>query len=184
MGRLIVNRRAISTIAVMVTAAAAGLLAAALLTSWIVVDVRTAGKDAVNLKLPIPLPLIRAAAAFIPKGKLGTVKLPPELEENRELILRGMRELLEAPDGTFVRVSSDEGKVLIEKRDRTLHVRVEAEDGRVHCAIPIEGVFKALERWDWEHVDPRLATRILSGAGRGPLVTVDQPDAHVAVSVW
>lgn len=178
------NRRAISTIAVVISAAAAGLLAAALFTSWIVVDVRTTGTDAVNLKLPVPLPLVRAATAFIPKEKLGTVKLPPELKENRELILRSLRALLEAPDGALVRVSSDEAKVLIEKKDRTLHVHVEAEDGRVHCAIPIKGVIKALERWDWEHVDPRLATRILASARRGPLVTVDQPDAHVAVSVW
>jgi hypothetical protein len=178
------NRRTLSTIGVILMAAAAGVLVAALLINWVVVGVHTTGAEAVDFKIPVPLPLIQSVLAFIPSSTFETAAIPPDVTAQREAILTSLRALADAPDATFVRVTSPDARVTIAKEGHSLHVNVEGEDGAVACVIPIDGTLKALERWDWKSIDPRIATRILASAHRGPLVTVDQPGAHVVISVW
>lgn len=178
------RERGTSTVAVVVAAAAAGLLAAALFTNWMVVDVHTTGPDAVNLKLPVPLPLIRTAVAFVPSDSLPPIDIPPEVKENRETILQALRELRDAPDTTLVRVRSDDANVVIEKKDKSLAIDVQAPDATVHCQVPLDGIVEALEKWDWETCNPQLALRVLAAAKHGPLVTVDSKEARVAIRMW
>lgn len=178
------RERGTSTVAVVVAAAAAGLLAAALFTNWMVLDVHTTGPDAVNIKLPVPLPLIRTAAAFVPSDSMPPLDIPPEVTANRETILQALRELRDAPDVTMVRVRTDDANVVIEKKDSTLIVDVQAPDAKVQCRVPLDGIVEALEKWDWKTCSPQLALRVLAKAKHGPLVTVDSEDARVAIKMW
>ena len=62
---------------------------------------------------------------------------------------------------------------------------VDAEDARVHCTIPVEGIHRALRKWDWQTFEPRLALKALHAADSGPLVEVHADDGtHVKITKW
>jgi hypothetical protein len=178
------RQRGATTLDAVVLAALLALLVAPLFMGWLVVDVRTPAPEQVNLKIPVPLGLIRLGLALAPDRELA-VEAPAELREQREVALAVLRALDESPDGTtFVRVTSPDASVRIAKEGGRLVVEVDAEDGRVRCNLRAAALRRALERWDWQEFTPDLALDLLAAAGPGQLVSVDAEDARVRISVF
>ena len=178
------RQRGASTLDVVVLAALLALLLAPLFMGWMVVDIRTPAPDRVNLKIPVPLGVVRLALALAPDREVA-VEAPAELRQQRDVALAVLKALDESPDGTtFVRVSSPDAKVRIAKEGGRLVVDVDADDARVRCNLRAAALRRALERWDWQHVGPDLALDLLAAAGPGQLVSVDADDARVRISVF
>jgi hypothetical protein len=178
------RQRGATTLDVVVLAALLALLVAPLLMGWLVVDVRTPAPDRVNLKLPVPLGLIRLGLALAPDRELA-VEAPVELRQQRDVALAVLRALEESPDGTtFVRVTSPDANVRIAKEGGRLVVDVDADDARVRCNLRADALHRALARWDWQQITPDLALDLLAAAGPGQLVSVDAEDARVRISVY
>jgi hypothetical protein len=188
------NQRGMSTLGAVLLAGTAGLLTATLMMDWMVVDVHVldvSHHDDIELDAPIhvkvPFPLIVAdvAASFIPDEAFEDAEVPPEVKEQRELILAVVQGLLDSPDATLVTVHTDEANVEIVKEGDTLRIAVDADDAVVRCNVPIEGVLEALEDWDWETFNPRMVLDVLHAAENGDLVTVATNDGvRVAIKMW
>lgn len=178
------NQRGISTLGAVVLAGLMGVATAAVVADWVVVDVQTLDEDAVHVIVPMPLVAADLALAFVPDEVFDDATLPPEVAANRDAILGAVRALADAPDATLVKVDSPDAVVEIAKHGSQLTVVVDADDARVRCAIPIDGVRDALEKWDWQRLDPRLLVDIVHAARPGTLVRVEAEDARVAVLTW
>ncbi|NOZ95921.1 MAG: hypothetical protein GXP47_14450 [Acidobacteria bacterium] len=167
-----------------VVAAALGLVVAAFIAQWVVVDVQASGRSAV--RVPVPLALLRAAAALVPGSVYRGARIPPELAARRSLILKAVTALRDSPDATLLTVRSREAKVSIVTRDGLLLVNAGSRsDGtNVRCRIPLNALHEALDRWDWKTVDPGTLLAMLGEAPRGPLVEVNAPETTVTISVW
>jgi len=167
-----------------VVAAALGLVAAAFIAQWVVIDVETSGRSA--FKAPVPLTLLRAAVALVPDSVYRDAQVPQELTAHRPSVLRAVTALRNSPDATFVTVRSEEADVSIAKQNGLLLVNVDSHDDAttVRCRIPVDGLYKALDRWDWKTVDPGAFLAILGDAPHGPLVQVAAPEATINVSIW
>jgi hypothetical protein len=176
------SQRGISTVPAILLAAAAGMVTALLMMDWVVVDVTTA--DTGHVVVPCPLMVPRLAAAFIPDDAFADAEIPAEMREQRPAVLAAVKELLDAPDGALVRVTDPETRVEITKSGRLLEIAVDADDAVVRCKIPIDGVYEALEEWDWQQVDPELLFDVLDRAPGGSLVSVKAEDANVDIRVW
>jgi multidrug efflux pump subunit AcrA (membrane-fusion protein) len=169
---------------VVVLAALLALLVAPLFMGWLVVDVRTPAPDRVDLKIPVPLGLIRLGLALAPDRAM-TVEAPAELRRQKDVALAVLRALDESPDGTtFVRVTSPDAKVRIAKEGGRLIVDVDADDARVRFKLRAAALQRALEPWDWQQLTPDLALNVLAAVGPGELVAVDADDARVRISVF
>jgi hypothetical protein len=178
------RQRGASTVGAVLLAAAAGMVTAAALADWMVVDVQTRGEDAVHLVIPFPLLLGDIAAAFVPEEALAEAEIPPEARAQREVALAALRSLTEIPDTTLVVVDDGNDHVEIRKEGADLLIRVEADDATVRCAIPIEGVLEALEDWDWQRADPKMLLDILHEARSGEMLYVAADDARVTIKMW
>lgn len=185
------RQRGMSTVGAVLLAGVAGLLTATLLVDWVVVDVRVPeGLDAdlqapFHLKVPFPLLVADIATGLIPDDALQEARIPPEATAQKELVLAFVRELLETPDGDFVKVRTDDANVDVVKEGDNLMISVDADDAVVRCKVPIDGVLKALEDWDWETVDPQMIFDVLHAADNGNLVTVETEDGvQVAIKMW
>lgn len=178
------RERGFSNVATILVALAAALLVAPLFMSWAVINVQTTGPDAVHIKFPVPIALVRAVLVFVPAGSIHD-QLPPEVKQHKAAVLATLSALEASPDGTtFVTVKSPDARVRITKQNKSLTVDVDAEDATVRCRVPVDGLLAALKRWDWEHVQPRLASDVLAHLERGTLVHVDSPDAKVSIDIW
>lgn len=179
------RQRGVSTLVTIALAALAGLTTAALLADWAVVRVRTPAPDAHHLMIPFPLVLGDVATAFLPDNLGEEAQLPPELKEQKTAILKALDALLDAEDSELVRVDSDEARVRLGIKGRELHIDVDAPDAKVFCRIPLKGLRKALEDWDFEKIEPGLILKTLHSARSGPLVKVDAEDGtYVEISTW
>jgi len=178
------NERGVSTVLSVLMAAMLGCVVALILMDWVVVDVETVGEDGVHLVIPAPLLAARAASQLLPEELTRELTVPPELRENRDTVINALHALLEAPDRTLVSVSSPEADVEITKSGDTLQIDVHAPDAVVTCAVPLDGLERALERWDWQTFEPGLALDVLDAAGGGTLLRVDAEDAKVVLSRW
>ena len=179
------RQRGISTVGGVLLAGLMGIVTAAAITDWMVVDVRVADPDPIHLKVPFPLWLADAAASFIPDEALEDAAVPPELAANRELILEAVRGLLAAPDTALVKVEAPDARIEVVKHGDNLEVAVDADDATVRCVVPIDGVLYALERWDWQTFSPSLVFDTLGKADNGPLVLVEVDDGtRVAINLW
>ncbi len=179
------GQRGVSTVGAVVLAGLAGVLATLLMMDWMVVDVRTPEPENIHIKVPFPLLAGRLAAGFVPDEALREATVPPELAAQREVVMQALRALAETPDATLVRVSADDAKVDVTKRGSDLIIAVDADDAVVRCKVPVEGILEALEDWDWETFDPKMAFDILGSASMGNLVTVEVDDGtRVAINMW
>jgi hypothetical protein len=188
------RQRGMSTVGAVLLAATAGLLTATLMMDWMVVDVHVVDVSEhddlqadmpIHIKVPFPLILADIATGFIPDEALEDAHIPPEARAQKDLVLATMRSLLESPDARFVKVRTEEASVDIYKEGSTLRIEVDADEAVVRCNVPIEGVYDALEAWDWETVDPQMVLDILHAAENGDLVTVATQDGvRVAVKMW
>jgi hypothetical protein len=92
---------------------------------------------------------------------------------------------LESPDAVLVKVRTEDANIDISKDGDTLRIAVDADDAVVRCNVPIDGILKALEDWDWETVDPQMIFDVLHAAENGDLVTVTTNDGvRVAIKMW
>lgn len=179
------RERGVSTLGGIFLATLAGMVTAALIMDWVVVDVHTPAPDAVHIKVPFPLVVGQVAAAFIPDDVTSEAVVPPELREHRELVLATVRSLLETPDATLVKVQADDARVDIRKEGDDLLIAVDADDATVRCTVPLDGILDALDDWDWETFEPGMAFKILGAVNHGDLVTVEVDDGtRVAVRIW
>lgn len=190
------NQRGMSTLGAVLLSGTVGLLTATLMMDWMVVDVHVVDvathsgnnielDSPVHVKVPFPLVLASIATAFIPDEAFEDAEIPPEVTAQKDLVLASVRALLESPDAALVRVQTNDADVSIVKDGDTLRIAVDAEDAVVRCNIPIDGVLKALENWDWQTVDPQMIFDVLHAAENGELVTVATNDGvRVAVKMW
>jgi hypothetical protein len=179
------SQRGMSTFGAVLLAGTAGLLTATLMMDWMVVDVHVVEETPVHVKVPFPLIIADMATGFIPDEAMKDARMPPEVKAQRKLVLAAVKALAESPDAALVKVRSDEASVDVVKDGDTLRISVDADDAVVHCNVPIKGVYKALERWDWETADPGIIFDILHGAENGDLVTVATEDGvRVAIKMW
>ena len=179
------SQRGMSTLGAVLLAGTAGLLTATLLMDWMIVDVHVEEDTPIHIKVPFPLIIANAATAFIPDEALEEAEVPPELKAQKDLVMATVTALLETPDTHFVKVETEDANVDVYKQGDNLRVEVIAEDAVVSCTVPIDGVAKALEDWDWETFDPQMVFDILHAADNGELVNVETEDGvKVAVRMW
>lgn len=179
------RERGVTTVGAVVLVGLAGALAGVLAMDWMMVDVRTPPPDAIRMRIPVPLLAGRIATAFIPDQALSDVQVPPELRQQRELVLTALASLAEAPDTTLVSVVAPDSKVEIVKRGNLLQVAVDADDAVVRCAVPLNGVVEAFEDWDWQAFDADMIFDVLSAAPMGELVRVEADDGtRVVLTMW
>lgn len=180
------NRQSgVSTVGAVVLAGLAGTLATLLMMDWMLVDVQTPEPESMHIVVPFPLLAGRLAASFVPDEALRDAELPPEVLQQRDVVLTALRELAETPDATLVRVDADDAIVDISKIGDDLLVSVDADDATVRCKIPVDGILDALEDWDWQTADPDLIFDILGSASMGEFVTVEADDGtRVAIKMW
>ena len=179
------RERGFSTIGGILLATLAGTLTALALMDWVVVDVKTPAPDAFHIKVPFPVAAARVATSFVPRDAFEEASLPPEVTAQKEAVISALRTLLDAPDTTFVKVDAKDAKVDISKKGDNLHIVVDADDAKVRCQVPLDGLLDGLEHWDWQRVDPAIAFRILGAADHGDLVRVEADDGtKVAITMW
>jgi hypothetical protein len=178
------NQRGISTLASVIGAALLGLVAATFMMDWVVVDVDVP-EDNVRIVAPVPLFLADVALSFAPEDAFDQAEVPPELAAQRDAILAGLEELLQLENATLVSVTTPDETVDLSVDDGELRIMVDAEDARVRCTLPLDGIHATLERWDWKTVDPRMALDVLHAAKSGTLVHVEAEDGvRVTIDMW
>jgi hypothetical protein len=179
------RERGVSTVGAVVLVGLAGTLATVAAMDWMLVDVRTSAPEAMHLRIPMPLVAGRIATAFVPDDALKEAEVPPELRQQRELVLAALRSLADGPDATLVSVVAPDAEVAVEKRGDVVHIRIDADDANVRCAVPLDGVLSALERWDWQSFDPGIALDVMASAPMGEMVRVEADDGtRVVISMW
>lgn len=178
------RQRGMSTVPAVVLAAFAGLVTAVFMADWMIVDVETPAPESLHLTLPVPLVLADVALAFVPDEAFEDAELPPEVGAQRELVLAALESLLEVPDFTLVEVHDGDTHVVIDKVGDDLRLAVDDHDAVVRGTLPLDGLADALERWDWQTVDPGLFLDVLHEAGNGNLITVEADGAKVALNMW
>ncbi len=179
------RERGVSTVGAVVLAGLAGTLATVMAMDWMVVDVRTPAPDAMHMRIPMPLLAARIATAFVPEEAMHDAQVPPELRQQRELVLAALRSLAEGPDTTLVSVIAPDARVEVTKKGDVLQVAVDADDANVHCAVPIHGVLEALDEWDWQTFDPDMVLDVLADAPMGEMVRVEADDGtRVVITMW
>ena len=179
------RQRGMSTFGGILLAGLAGMMTAVVVTDWMIIDVEIADPDPMHIKVPFPLFIADVASSFVPNEALRETEVPPEVTANKDLIIAAVSSLLDAPDSALVKVDAPDALVEISKMGDNIRVAVDADDARVRCTIPLDGVLHALEKWDWETFDPDLIFDTLGKADNGPLVTVEVDDGtKVAVNLW
>jgi hypothetical protein len=179
------RERGFSTVGGILLAGLAGILTAAVITDWMVVDIQVTDPDPMHFTVPFPLFLADAATSFVPDEAFEETHFPPELKANRELILAALGGLLESPDSALIKVEAPDARVEISKTGDNILIWVDADDAMVRCTVPLDGVLHALEKWDWETFDPDLVFDALGKADNGPLIEIEVDDGtRVAVNLW
>src|SRR5262245_8521472 len=151
-------------------------------TGVVVVDVRELGPDGSHIVLPVPLALVRAAAAFVPPqqaGGHGWREAAPRVDAARDVL----QALAEAPDGELVRVEEPDEQVVIAKEGRLLHVQVKGRDEDVDVRVPLGAVLDALPDRDGR-ISPSALAGALADARFTDLVDVRTAKQHVKISVY
>lgn len=179
------RQRGISTLGSILLAAVAGLGAATVLMDWVIIDVKTPEPEEIQFKIPFPLVVADIAVAFIPDEVTQEMMVPPEAKAQREAVMAALSSLVEAPDGPLVEVTSPDETVSIVKEGRKLMVDVDTDDAVVHCAIPLDGIYRSLDRWDWEVFEPKMMLTALHHTSPGVLVDVKADDGtKVKITKW
>jgi len=154
-----------------------------LMMDWAIIDVQTLEKDKVHIIVPVPLQLAGLALQFIPEDQLDA-DIPQEARDNKELIIRSLNELKNAPDTTFVSVKTPEAQVKIAKEKGNLTLDVVTKEATVHGVLPLNATAKVLSKWDWQHPQPELAIKILADCSTGTILSVDSKEAKVNIYKW
>ncbi len=179
------RQRGISTLGSILLAAVAGFGAATVVMDWVIVDVQTTEPEAIHFKIPFPLVMADIAVAFIPDEVMQDMEVPQEARDQRELVMAALSSLIDAPDGALVEVTTPDETVSIVKKGRKILIDVNAEDAEVHCSVPLDGIYKSFEHWDWEVFEPKMVLTALHHTSPGVLVDVNAGDGtKVKITKW
>jgi len=150
-------------------------------TGIVVVDVQELGPDGHHIVIPVPLALVRTAAAFVPPQKAGEVwsEALPHLEAARDVL----QALAEAPDGELVRVEEADEQVVISKEGSLLRVRVHGKDEDVTVCVPLSLALEALPAADGS-ISPAALAGALASVRFTDLVDVRTASERVRVTVY
>src|SRR5262245_63996429 len=116
----------------------AALVAGVASRGGMVVDVREGGPNGHHFVIPVPLAVAQTALAFVPSEKArvsmdhGALKHLPVAREVLEALAEG-------PDGELVRVEEEDQLVVVEKRGRSLHVKVREHGSDVEVNVQLKG---------------------------------------------
>lgn len=150
-------------------------------TGIVVVDVQELGKGGHHIVIPVPLALVRAAAAFVPPQNAGEgwSAAAPHLAAARDVL----QALAEAPDGELVRVDEADEQVVVSKEGSILRVRVHGKDEDVTVCVPLTLALEALPAEDGS-ISPAALAGALGSARFTDLVDVRTASEHVKVTVY
>jgi len=171
------------TLTVVVTAATAALVAAAFLTGWMVVEVETPEPGGIHLTVPVPLGLLQAALALLPRDAFPRQELPEDFPLDREGLLAIVEALTTAPAGSHLDVETPDSGVSLTLSGAELVVAVRDHEAHVDLRVPLDGLKDALEEWDGRTLDPRTLLTVLASSGHGPLLRVGSRDARVRIDL-
>jgi len=156
------------------------LLGMALVTTdTAVVDVREEGT---HLVVPVPLPLVHAALAFVPREESSITC--PKLWRYRDAIAQVVEELDRAPDGELVRVVEPGTFVSITKEGRSLGVRVRDDGTEVDVKLPLAAARNFLARLEGDTFTAKDLLASVTHTMSGRVVQVRDGDTRVKVSIW
>jgi hypothetical protein len=169
---------------IMAVAAAvpAALVAGVASLGVMVVDVREGGPSGHHFVVPVPLALAQTALAFVPSEKTH-VSIDPEALKHLPVAREVLEALAAGPDGELVRVEEEDELVVVEKKGRTLHVKVRDHGSDVEVNVPLEVALAALPDANGRVHTGEIATALWS-ARFTDLVEVHDGDSHVTVSVY
>jgi hypothetical protein len=157
------------------------LLATVAALGVVVVDVRDGGPGGHHVVVPVPLLLVRTAAAFVPQQQ-ARVELG-EAARYVPLAREVLEALAEAPDGEMVRVEEPGNVVVVSKFGDTLSVRVRDGDDDVSVNVPLRVALRALPAHGRAVYLGDVAAA-LADARFTDLVEVRDGQDHVRVRVW
>jgi len=153
-------------------------------SQWLLVKVDTAGEDEVHLIVPVPVDLVRGAAAFMPdecrEMKLTAEELPFRTENLDKLA----KALAEAPDGEYVNVETPAEKVRIAKAGSKFEIQVKTPEERINVVLPVEFIGDCLHSLEGGRIDSERMLHSLAYLRHTKVVDVDTPDAKVVVYSW
>jgi hypothetical protein len=161
------------------------LLVAMLVTNWVVVDVRTFEHDGVNLRVPVPLNVLRIPLHMAPRASMH-VPIPLSAARQQARLLAALRTLQDAPDGTVVPLYLADSDLELSRRGDRLVVAVADSScsDEVRATLPFAATMRLLERSASGRLEPRAVLDLLAAAERGDLLTVEAGDSRVRVSAW
>jgi hypothetical protein len=150
-------------------------------TGIVVVDVRELGPNGHRIVVPVPLALVRTAAALVPPQRPGDGwdEARPHLEAARGVL----QALADAPDGELVRVEEADEQVVVSKEGALLRVRVHGKDEDVTVSVPLALALEALPAEDGS-ISPAALAGALGSARFTDLVDVRTASEHVKVTVY
>ena len=161
------------------------LFVAMLVTNWVVVDVRTFEHDGVNLRVPVPLNVLRIPLHMAPRASVH-LPIPHSAVRQQARLLAALRTLQDAPDGTVVPVDLEDNGLEVSRRGDRLLIVVDDDGcgGDVRATLPYAATLRLLERSARGELEPRAVLDLLAAAERGDLLTVDAGNSRVRVSAW
>jgi hypothetical protein len=150
---------------------------------WAIVDVRTLQPEKIHIIAPLPISLAKVVLHFVPIPD-EKIDMPPEVVENKKVVLNALRILADSPDALFVKVNSREANVTITKKKDQLLVEVKAPDATVSARIPLKTTLKMLKKWDWKSIEPEVFIEVFDGFEKGEILNVDTKEARVKIRKW
>jgi hypothetical protein len=153
-------------------------------TRWLNVHV-TEAEGGADIQVHLPLPLILAVLNSVDVENFHGGKVDLEISDadiDWPQLLAAVRE---APDGEFVKVTSDDANVRISKSDGTLFVHVvenEEQNATVNVQVPMT-MIDALHIDENNQIDVAAFLSAFDQLPSGDLVTVEADDANVRVWV-
>ncbi|HEY7515043.1 MAG TPA: hypothetical protein VIC87_11220 [Vicinamibacteria bacterium] len=169
-------------IAAITAAVPTALVAGVASLGVLVVDVREGGPNGHHFVIPVPLAVAQTALAFVPSEKT-RVSMDREALKHLPVAREVLEALAEGPDGEIVRVEEEDQLVVVEKRGRSLHVKVREHGSDVEVNVPLAVALAAMPDASGQVRTGELATSLWS-ARFTDLVEVHEGDDHVKVSVW
>jgi hypothetical protein len=147
-----------------------------------VVDVREGGADGHHFVIPVPLAVAQTALAFVPAEKMH-VPMDHKALEHLPVAREVLEALADGPDGEIVRVEEENELVVVEKRGRSLHVKVHDHGSDVEVNVPLTVALAALPDANGRIHTGDIATALWS-ARFTDVVEVNDGNDHVSVSIY
>ncbi len=153
-------------------------------TRWLNVHV-TEAAEGTNVQVHLPLSLILAVINSVEVENFHGGKVDLEISDVEIDWPQLLAAVQQAPDGEFVKVTSDDANVQVTKRDGTLYVTVvetEEANATVNVTLPMS-IIDSLHIDEDNQIDIAALLNGLDQLPNGDLVTVQSDEANVRVWV-